>query len=1098
MGILQYCTPRRDLLEDNINLGMFTASLDEVHRHYTDGSLRNPIYTDAEVFFQQATYVTTSMKRVFSDVFARLSGDTTATMLNRLETGFGGGKTHTLIACMHLARKGKTISSVVGDAIPETLLPEPGEVSVVAVAGEMTPVTMTKGARIHPFPLWAEIARQIGGDTLSERVRSYMHRLDSPDEAYFQEVFGEKKVLILIDELAHYAARWSVAHPAAGEMLASFFMSLFGYARQNPRIAVVVTLASLRDAFSAQTGELEKKLTEISGETISADRAEVILEQAVDGISTVIARDETVVVPVEAKDLSLVLGKRLFEAIDSKEAISEAGEYRSFYDRNLSLLQIPGPLDEYIGRIKGSYPFHPTLIDFLNNKLSTVPTFQRTRGVLRILALAVRSIWKSDRDVPMIHASDLDFEDSRTVSELVGRTDNNSLLPAISADIGTADSRQLSAGMSNADVADLENPHPERVSYHKATWKTVFLHSLAGKDEGLGGAVFGLSEPEALLAVSRPGLSPAQVQEALKAIAGRAYYLHYKSDKYYADSNPTINVPLSDIRRNLSEEQILQEIEVKARKIVSAAAAGFQIKTDIAQPSDIPEAKDRPVLAILSPRVRSLNPADFITTMGKNNPRIYQNNVFLLVHDMTEIQSGEKHLFSPDDEKREKIRQEIFDLARIVIAMKRLKDNPQNYGLSQRHLQEQGFEADLREREKALETRVNQVWSWLLFPSAEEKKFMAENIRTAGGEGGEPVLQLIHAALKKNGKIITSGEIHAESLNALHQLIFKSVEYAPVESIKSSFIANRAWPALEESKLLRQIIQEGIRSNKWRLAGKIDEATGRPQTFYDDENPDIPLDVNVEKDHALVTVGGARKRNWGSSAELKPEEIKTIVSEVLNQSHAMRVAQAVEKTAAARDDVKETAAHEAIQELVVTEKLLVYRGDPDQKEKPENLQTGPLAAHLETSFPDAVAITKGEAARRGWLDMAPNYLKIGNDEQEVVLALLKRFGSFYTRNASTTLRSLHLMNYEVPGSGRISVMIEDGSPETMKHLAELLSLMGEKITPTSGSQTLLHIDDPDPACPLVQEIKNREGRKIKWPKHLNPENQNTRLTLKNT
>ncbi|NLA90286.1 MAG: AAA family ATPase, partial [Synergistaceae bacterium] len=148
MGILQYCTPRRDLLEDNINLGMFTASLDEVHRHYTDGSLRNPIYTDAEVFFQQATYVTTSMKRVFSDVFARLSGDTTATMLNRLETGFGGGKTHTLIACMHLARKGKTISSVVGDAIPETLLPEPGEVSVVAVAGEMTPVTMTKGARI--------------------------------------------------------------------------------------------------------------------------------------------------------------------------------------------------------------------------------------------------------------------------------------------------------------------------------------------------------------------------------------------------------------------------------------------------------------------------------------------------------------------------------------------------------------------------------------------------------------------------------------------------------------------------------------------------------------------------------------------------------------------------------------------------------------------------------------------------------------------------------------------------------------------------------------------------------------------------------------
>lgn len=1075
MGVLQYCTPRKDLLEDSINLGIFTASLDEVHRHYADGSLHNSVYTDAEVFFQQATYVTPSMKRVFSDVFARLSGDTTATLLNRLETGFGGGKTHTLIACMHMAKRGRAISSAAGDALPEALLPEPGEVSVAAIAGEMTPVTMTKGAQVLPFPLWAEIARQIGGNALSEKVRGYMHRLDSPDEAYFQEVFGERKVLILIDELAHYAARWSVAHPAAGDMLAAFFMSLFGYARQNPRIAVVVTLASLRDAFSAQTGELEKKLTEISGEKISRNRAEVILERAVDDISTVIARDETVVVPVEAKDLSLVLGKRLFQSIDSGEAVREAAQYRTFYDRNLSLLQIPGPLDEYIGRMKVSYPFHPTLIDFLNNKLSTVPTFQKTRGVLRILALAVRALWKSGRDVPMIHASDLDFEDSRTVSELVGRTHNDNLMAAINADIGTADSRQLSAGMSNADLADLDNPHPENIPYNKATWKTVFLHSLAGKDEGLGGAVFGLSEPDALLAVSRPGLSPAQVQEALKAIAGRAYYLHYKSDKYYADSNPTINVPLSDIRRNLSEEQILQEIEVKARKIVSAAAGGFQIKTDIAQPADIPEVKDRPVLGILSPRVRSVDPAQFITTMGKNNPRIYQNNIFLLVHDMAEIESGGKYLFSPGDEKREKIRQEIFDLARIVIAMKRLKDNPQNYGLNHKHLQEQGFEADLREREKALETRINQAWSRLIFPSAEDKKFMAENIRTAGGEGGEPVLQLIDAALKKNGKIITSGEIHAESLNALHQLIFQSGEYVPADNVKSSFSANRAWPTLEEPKLFRQIIQEGVRGNKWRLAGKINEATGRPETFYDDENPDIPLDVNVEKDHALVTVGGARKRNWGSSAELEPEEVKNVVSEVFSQNHAMRVARAVENAAAARDDVKEPTVREAVRELVATEKLLVYRGDPDQKEKPEDLQTGPLAAQMETSA-DAVAITRGEAARRGWLETAPDSLTLSGDEgQRIILGLLKRLGSLYTRNARATLRSLHLMDYEAPGGGRISVTIEDGSPETMKHLAELFSLLGDKITPTSDSQVLLQIDDPDPACPLVQEINKQRG-----------------------
>ena len=215
MGVLQSCTPRKDLLSGSINLGMFTASLSEVHRHYTDGSLENPVYTDAEVFFSQGTHITPNMALVFQDVFSRLSGDTTAPLLKRLETGFGGGKTHTLIACMHLAKKGREIAPVVSGVLKDSLLPEPGEVDVVAVAGEKAPVSVTVGSDVLPFPIWAEIARQVGGKELEEKVSFYLHRLDSPDEEYFRQVFGHRKVLLLEQGAACSGAgdlrRWAAA-----------------------------------------------------------------------------------------------------------------------------------------------------------------------------------------------------------------------------------------------------------------------------------------------------------------------------------------------------------------------------------------------------------------------------------------------------------------------------------------------------------------------------------------------------------------------------------------------------------------------------------------------------------------------------------------------------------------------------------------------------------------------------------------------------------------------------------------------------------------------------------------------------------------------
>jgi predicted AAA+ superfamily ATPase len=449
VGVLKACQPRKDLLSGSINLEIFTASLSQVANHYKGQGTGHPIYTDAKTFFAEGTHFTENMQMVLRDVVSRLKGDTTASALKRLETGFGGGKTHTLIACLHLAMKGKELAPYVSAFIAAENLPEPGTVDVVAIAGDAVPVKEARKTELKPYPLWTEIARQLGGAELCKEVAEYTERLDSPDEAFFDRIFAGRKVLILIDELAHYAARWTVAYPTAKTMLSTFFMSLLGYASQHPGIAIVVTLAGLQDAFSVQTAELSKTLSDITGHSVDAGQALTIQQDAAGELSTVLARSETVVVPVKAKDLSAVLGKRLFEHIDREEARRTVEDYRHLYGRNASLLPGSLQLEPFFEEMLATYPFHPTMLDLLNNRLSTVPTFQKTRGVLRILALAVRALWNGKTDVPMIHACHLDFMDSRTVDELLGRTDNSSMIPVLNADIGTSDSSGLQGGRSD-------------------------------------------------------------------------------------------------------------------------------------------------------------------------------------------------------------------------------------------------------------------------------------------------------------------------------------------------------------------------------------------------------------------------------------------------------------------------------------------------------------------------------------------------------------------------------------------------------------------------------------------------------------------------
>ena len=1078
-SILNSCEPRSDIIAGTFNPEIFTASLSEVFRFYSgQGTGINAIYTDAEQFFREGTYATDGMRMVISEVFSRLSGDNTAPAIHRLETAFGGGKTHTLIACTHLACKGKGAAGLVGDIIDENRLPEPGEISVAGIAGDELPVQKPKGSRLVPYTLWGEIAYQIGGEGLYLQVEDEAASRAAPGKNYFETVFDGKKVLIMIDELAQYAARLSAAMPDGGDQLAAFLMALHGYARTRSGMAILLTLASATDAFANQTAQLAKLLSDVTGNEVSKDAALGIGQQAVSGVSSVVGRDATAVVPVQAAEISRVLAKRLFDRIDLSAAGDTSKDYEALYLKNASLLPDDATRAEFLERMMAHYPFHPALIDFLNNKLAASEDFQGTRGVLRVLALTVRNIWKKEIEIPMIHACHIDLRDARTVNEMVARTGGGDLLPVLNADVGGADTERIEGGVSNAELADRRNPHPEGWPMHEYTWKTIFLHSLVGRAQGLESNIFGITEQEALFQVAFPGLTPPQIGEALKEIKNSAFYLRLNQGRYYASLDPSVNIALAKIRRGLTSDEIDELLDVKARKVVSATVKTFHVVHDVTIPEHIPDNKGIPILAMVALGAGEVSMEEFVTTAGPNRPRIEQNLVLVLVPETVVSKTGggdQASLFGGVTSPAEEAKKRLHDLARTVLAMGRLKGKPQNYGISPNKLEDEGFKRRYSERDKALETSVTEVYKKLWYPSS-DGKITSKEIRTAGGEGGVPVLEQIRKTLLNEGELVTADHCTQSGLTNLKELFFDRADTIPVEKLRENFARIRTWPMLDEASLLEQIVREGVRKGMWCLFRMGSDESTKTAEFYDREKGELPFEIDLTKNYSIITPDGARKRGWTTDTGPDVAKVESYVKQVAREQQIATAGEIAESIKNKWGDVPDQTVNKAITKLVQGERLMTYKGMKDQEQKPD-LVTGTKASFYTVENGDII-LTPAKAAEKGWIAPKKTGFDLaGRQGAEILLPMLRKIGSFYERGGKTSMDSLDLSEMELLKGGTLRITLMDVPPQSMKELGELFETVAGLVKIGDNTEAYLTVKDQVKDCPLMIELEKEKNEK---------------------
>lgn len=1067
-SVLDTCTPRSEILAGSFNPEVFTASLSPVIEYYRSGRAAiDKIYTDAESFFREGTYPTQGLRQALSEIFSRIAGDMTAPAIHRLETAFGGGKTHTLIACTHIAFKGTGLKDVLHGIVDPRLLPEPGSVAVVGIAGDEIPVHRPRGEELVPYTLWGEIAYQIGGERLYQEVEADANSFAAPGKPYFEKVFNGRKVLLMLDELAQYAARLEAARPDGASQLAAFLMSLHGYARNHPGISIVLTLASAADAFAKQTAQLAKLISQVRGEQISEDEAVSLGEQAVKGVTSVVARDAVQITPVQATEISSVFAKRLFVSIDRDAAEAVAEEYMQMYRRNAGLLPDEATSESFKNRMVANYPFHPTLVDFLNKKLASAENFQGTRGVLRVLSLAVRSLWLNRQAVPMIHTCHLDLRSDRVVNEILGRTGSSDLLYVLNTDVGSVDTETLEGGFSNAELADRRNPHPEGHPLYEYTWKTVFLHSLVGREEGLNSRIFGITESEALFSVAFPGLTPPQVRVALEEIQESAFYLRFEQGRYYAGEEPTINSVLARIRRTVQANQIEELLQATARKMLSGNSRLFYIEHDVSLPEHLPDGKGKPVLGVVSLTAESIDVEAMVTTKGEHRPREQQNLIFLLVPETVSVLHGneQQSLFNT---RAQEARQRLETIARQVKAMRLLAEKPQSYGVNPKRLDDSDFRKRQSEREQALHSAVAGTYTRLYYPLS--GSVIQREIKTAGGESGAPFLEQIREILIRDGKLVTEDRVTQADLVNFSRLFFEQHDTIPLETVRRNFVCSRKWPVLEDPGMLERIIRIGVQHGQWCMFRMGDGDGSKPVEFYD-EDQTIPMGVDLyAPGYGLITPQGAKQRGWMEPHRAEPVQVREDVLNVLKDQGVMTIERVTDRYAETNEAWSKEEVIAAVTDLIREGRVIAYRGTPDQQDKPD-LLSGHQAV-LYTPQPGDVLITPAEAEKRGWLSHGSRGLTLeGREAVEKLLPLLRRLGSIYNKGAKTIIDQLDLIDLELPAGGLLRLELHQITPQDMQALGELFEILSGVVKPGHQTDVYLKVNNPDDDCPFIQELK---------------------------
>jgi hypothetical protein len=571
-------TPHKDILKGKLTEAIFAADLGDVARGNAPQE-----YQDASIFFQK-TYLTTGLTKLVDNVLSRLAKGEGDPVI-QLQTPFGGGKTHALLVLYHIVKSGKSVTHL----LPLSSLPKAKAKVAVFVGTHADPLT-------GKTP-WGEIAHQLGQYTV---VEEHDKKRVSPGKERLREILEKSgPTLILMDEVLEYIVKANRAEKVEritqGQTLA-FLQELSEVVASTPNCCLVVTLpASVLERYDE---EAEKSLQQLQ---------------------KIIGRIEAIYTPVEGIELYEVVRKRLFEELgDDKVRRQVADWYFNLYQK--LGIEVPSEAREtmYRDKIIRAYPFHPELIDVLYERWGSYPTFQRTRGVLRLLAEVVADLYSRKVVSPLIQSSVVALENQAIRREFIKHI-GNEFDSVVSADI---------AGMNaKAPKIDKEmGSEYRKYDICKGIGTSVFLYSFSGGESREA------SLPRIRVALLREGIPVTIVGDAISRLEQELWYMHSENKQYAFRNQPNLNRVIADREETITDDRIEEKLK---ELVTSKAGKAMEIYLWPERTSDIPDNKNLK-LAILSSALSQDAGTKFamelMTSSGAGH-RVYKNTLFILTTD---------------------------------------------------------------------------------------------------------------------------------------------------------------------------------------------------------------------------------------------------------------------------------------------------------------------------------------------------------------------------------------------------------------------------------------------------------------------------------
>lgn len=606
--------PHEDIEKGYLDESVFAANLGDVALNRG-----KDVYLDPERFFQK-TYFTAGLKNVVRQVIKGLNGnESSENRVISLQTGFGGGKTHSLISLYHLIKAGKKAADweLISDIIQEIGKPMFDHANVAVFTNTTNDPTQGRVVGdIHIKTIWGELAWQLGGKDAYEIIRLNDENRTSPLGLFRKVLENSAPSLILIDELAHYCVAASgieVGGTTLADQTIAFVQEMTEAVSSVPQSVAVVTLpASPLEVASTKIGQeilirLNNRLSRVGKDTK----------------------------PVEGDEIFEVIRRRLFEDLGDPVEIEKVINYYSEFYKNLDAnKEIPhhasGSL--YKERIRKAYPFHPELIDIFESRWASHSDFQRTRGVLRMLGSIVADLWKRQSSLSgsqgLIHPSDLMLSNLDAITSQIKKLWGNGYDAVITADV--------SGNKSNAFKIDNNKLEYRKYSITQGVATTVMLGTF-GSDV----AKKGLTIQDLKLMVLKPDTyNHNSINGAIDALESEAHYLHYSDvgelRRYWFHLQPNINILINQAKNEIQTPALHQDIINR----ISFRAKGFSAFNVLVNPSDDLPEQTRLTLIISHPSLMvnadevngNLKPyIEKIANKRGSNERIYRNTILFLV-----------------------------------------------------------------------------------------------------------------------------------------------------------------------------------------------------------------------------------------------------------------------------------------------------------------------------------------------------------------------------------------------------------------------------------------------------------------------------------